>query len=109
MKKLYIHDNWRLFGERADGLSASVPGCVHTDLLSHGVISDPFWRDNSKDCVWIENCDWTYRTSFDAPVGDDVALVFEGLDTYTEIYLNDNFIGKTVTKVRVSSSNNRRN
>lgn len=95
MKKLYIHDNWRLFGARADGLSASVPGCVHTDLLSHGVISDPFWRDNSKDCVWIENCDWTYRTSFDAPVGDDVVLVFEGLDTYTEIYLNDKFIGKT--------------
>lgn len=94
MQKIYLNDNWQLMGsELLAPLAVSVPGCVHTDLLSHGVISDPFWRDNNKENSWIELSDWTYSTVFDAPTGDNVAIVFDGLDTYADIYLNDECLG----------------
>lgn len=93
MKKVYLCDNWRLFGEKADGLAASVPGCVHTDLLNNGVIDDLYWRDNNKKYQWIEGCDWDYRCDFDADPSGQVNLVFEGLDTYADIYLNGEHIG----------------
>jgi beta-mannosidase len=30
-------------------LPASVPGCVHTDLLAAEQIPDPYYRDNEKE------------------------------------------------------------
>lgn len=94
MKKIYLHDGWTLYNEKTGKLSATVPGCVHTDLLAHKVIDDPFYRDNSLGCQWIENEDWSYSTTFDAELGE-ASLVFEGLDTYTDIYLNGERLGGT--------------
>ena len=64
MKKVLLCDNWRLFGEKADGLPATVPGCVHTDLLNNGVIDDPYWRDNNTAYQWIEKEKWNYFCRF---------------------------------------------
>ena len=72
---------------------ATVPGCVHTDLLSNKLIEDPFWRDNEKKQQWIGKTDWEYRTSFNVTAQllkhTKVELVFEGLDTYANVFLND--------------------
>ncbi len=72
--------------------SATVPGCVHTDLLANGLIEDPFFRDNEKGLQWIGKTDWEYRTTFDVTAGDLLrnrqVLVFEGLDTYADVSLN---------------------
>src|SRR2546426_11700762 len=43
---------------------ASVPGCVHTDLLKNKLIDDPFYRDNEKKLQWIGKTDWEYQTTF---------------------------------------------
>lgn len=62
---------------------ASVPGCVHTDLIRAGIVKDPFWRDNNERLQWIERCDVTYTGVFGA--GDpepDTFLVFRG-STFT--------------------------
>lgn len=71
---------------------ASVPGCNFTDLLNNGLIEDPFYRDNEKKLQWIEQESWQYRTSFILSREElrflQMELVFEGLDTYAEIYLN---------------------
>jgi beta-mannosidase len=73
--------------------SATVPGCVHTDLLNNKVIDDPFYRDNEKKQQWIGKTDWEYQTTFNvAPeilARDNIDLVFEGLDTYANVLLND--------------------
>lgn len=78
---------------KADWHSASVPGCVHTDLLANQMIDDPFYRDNEKELQWIGKVDWEYRTIFrvtPALLGrNNIELVFEGLDTYAQVYLND--------------------
>jgi beta-mannosidase len=72
---------------------ASVPGCVHTDLLRNKLIDDPFYRDNEKKLQWIGKTDWEYQTTFDvAPeilARDNIDLVFEGLDTYANVFLNN--------------------
>ena len=33
---------------KPDWHAATVPGCVHTDLLANKLIEDPFYRDNEK-------------------------------------------------------------
>ncbi|HEY0702392.1 MAG TPA: glycoside hydrolase family 2 protein [Candidatus Acidoferrales bacterium] len=75
---------------------AQVPGVVQTDLLKDGLIPDPFYRDNDTRLQWIGLTDWEYRTTFQADAAtmghDHVDLVFEGLDTYADVYLNDQII-----------------
>ncbi|MEI7483628.1 MAG: glycoside hydrolase family 2 protein [Ignavibacteriota bacterium] len=70
-------------------LPATVPGTAHTDLLANGIIEDPFYRDNEKKVQWIEQEDWIYRTEFSVEnLESNRDLVFEGLDTYAQVYLN---------------------
>ncbi len=96
MKKIELNANWFLSGAKYSNLPATVPGCVHTDLKNNGILPDYFWRKENENCQWIENEDWTYVCSFDKNFnGDKVRLVFEGLDTYSTIYLNGIELGET--------------
>ena len=75
---------------------ASVPGCIHTDLLSAGIITEPFRRDNADKVQWIENCDVTYTGTFTVDaVPEKCALVFHGLDCYCTVSLNGVKLGET--------------
>ena len=71
---------------------ASVPGSVHTDLLANKLIDDPFYRDNEKKQQWIGKTDWEYQTTMVIPPEvmkrERVELVFEGLDTYADVFLD---------------------
>ncbi|MBE0662240.1 MAG: glycoside hydrolase family 2 protein [Bacteroidales bacterium] len=75
---------------------AIVPGTVHTDLLKNNQIPDPFYGCNEKNLQWIGQTDWVYRTTFQVDASllekSKVNLVFEGLDTYAVVSLNDNKI-----------------
>jgi len=77
-------DQWR---------PAEVPGLVQLDLLRNKLIPDPFYRDNEKSLQWIGLTDWEYKTEFNVDaatlVRGHLDLVFAGLDTYADIYLND--------------------
>jgi beta-mannosidase len=83
-------------GERRT-IPASVPGCVHTDLLAAGMIEDPFYRDNELQYLWIGDTDWSYRREFHVPAellaNDRVYLKCEGLDTLATILINDKAAG----------------
>jgi beta-mannosidase len=72
--------------------AAAVPGTVHTDLLALGAIPDPYKGMVEGELQWIGLADWEYRRSFDVPAEalDDARsdLVFEGLDTFADVYLN---------------------
>lgn len=76
---------------------AEVPGTIHTDLLSNRLIEDPFYSDNELGLSWISDCDWIYQTKFDFNhfTSKNIDLVFEGLDTICEVYLNDVKLGNT--------------
>lgn len=83
-------DKWEFRNAKeANYLPATVPGTVHTDLLANGIIEDPFYRDNEKKVKWIEKEDWVYRTEFSVEnLETKRDLVFEGLDTYTNVFIN---------------------
>src|SRR5260370_27710035 len=72
---------------------ATVPGCVHTDLLSNKLIDDPFYRDNEKKLQWIGKTDGDYQTTFNVTAEmlkrGHIELVFERLDHYANVFLND--------------------
>jgi beta-mannosidase len=72
---------------------AQVPGVVQTDLLRSGLIPDPFDRDNEFRLQWIGLADWEYQTTFQVDVAalahEHMDLVFEGLDTFADVYLNE--------------------
>ena len=78
---------------------ATVPGSVHTDLLANKLIEDPFYRDNEQKQQWIGKTDWEYRTNFDVTKQTldhkNLELVFSGLDTYADVYVNDKLLIKT--------------
>ena len=72
---------------------AQVPGVIHTDLLRNGLIPDPFDKDNEFHLQWIGLADWEYQTTFQvdpaALAHEHLDLVFAGLDTFADVYLND--------------------
>jgi len=93
VRKIPLHAGWRFRqAGKAEWRPATVPGCVHTDLLDNRLIEDPFYRDNEPKLQWIGKTDWEYELSF--TVGPDVLarrrleLNFEGLDTYANVTLN---------------------
>lgn len=77
---------------------ATIPGTIHTDLLDNELIKDPFYRINEDDLQWIDKVNWEYKTTFELQPGlshdNIISLVFEGLDTYAEVFLNGQLIHK---------------
>ncbi|TPX12730.1 uncharacterized protein E0L32_000907 [Thyridium curvatum] len=76
---------------------AQFPTVAHIDLLHHNLIPDPYIDDNEIPCLWVNDADWTYRTSQIPEVdvlksGQRAVLVFEGLDTVVDVFLNDQHI-----------------
>jgi len=97
MIRIPIESGWRF---RQTGqqhwYDAQVPGTVHQDLLANQIIKDPHCRFNEEGVQWVEEKDWEYQTSFFATAellkNDVIDLVFEGLDTYAEVFLNEDLI-----------------
>ena len=88
-----ISSNWTFHqADKDEWLPATVPGCVHTDLLANGKIEDPFYRLNEHKLQWIDKVNWEYKTTFnidpDAIKRDRIALDFKGLDTYADVFVN---------------------
>ena len=72
---------------------AQAPGCIHTDLMGHDLIPDPFYGTNEDSVQWVSERDWTYRCLLQCDKQfDHCALAFEGLDTYADIYFNDSLL-----------------
>lgn len=94
-----IFENW-IFKNSKDTIwyNAKVPGCVHTDLLYNKLIPQPFYGINEKQLQYIELNDYEYSCKFDLQSNifdkQNITLVFEGLDTYADVFLNNKLILK---------------
>ncbi|KAK4449578.1 hypothetical protein QBC34DRAFT_350709 [Podospora aff. communis PSN243] len=72
-------------------LPTPVPSTIHTSLLAHNLIPDPFLGLNEFDVSWVADETWHYRTTFPTPFHSSTAvvdIVFEGLDTFAQVSLN---------------------
>lgn len=105
VKTLALHSAWQ-FKKLGDSewLPAEVPGMVHLDLLRTGKIPDPYYGTNEERLQWIENADWEYRTQFVCDSAflrhSKLELVFEGLDTFASVYVNDSLVLRAVNMFR---------
>jgi len=109
---LALHHGWTLAAAdprdrvpahlRERVVPATVPGCVHTDLLAAGLIPDPLLGNREPELAWIGESDWRYTTTFALDAGDDerVDLVCAGLDTIAELELNGEPVGNTANMHR---------
>lgn len=102
---------WKWFfssGLNGKKYKAEVPGCIYTDLLHNNLIPDPFFSCNEKGLQWIEDCTWVYHTVFQADTElldfPNISLVFEGLDTYAHVFLNDSLIFRADNMFRTWSA-----
>ena len=76
---------------------ASVPGNFELDLFEAGLAPDPYFGQNPFGYQQYENRHLFYYTYFDSDFcGDEnTFLVFDGIDTVADIFLNGEFIGHT--------------
>ncbi len=95
-----LNQGWTFRQARGhDQHEAIVPGTVHSDLLRHGIIEDPFSGMNERSIQWVDKEDWIYQTEF--IVEDDLAtcrhieLCLDGIDTYSDVYVNDSLVLST--------------
>lgn len=90
-----IPPSWAALAETAT--DATVPGEVHTDLLSAGAIPDPFDGDNESLLAWIGRTNWTYSARFTWSDNGHTRhdLVAEGLDTVATVKVNGMVVGGT--------------
>ncbi len=99
MKKQNLNNNWfMIYGNKE--LKTNVPFSMYNTLLEHGEIEEPHYRDNELKLLHLNNNDYEYHTTFeykDFGNSNKKELVFEGIDTLSEIYLNG---------VKVASTNN---
>ena len=97
MQKQKVTD-WQL---SFDGktIPASVPGDITIDLYNAGLLKDPYFGDNQKENDWVPRHDFTYITEIQADENllkqECVQIVFDGIDVYSDIYLNGEKLGST--------------
>lgn len=106
MEMISLNGEWKLYLEKEEKpLPAKVPGSVFHDLMENGRMEDPFYRDNEKLARELSFQDYNYEKTFivseDFLENKKVELCCEGLDTLTEIYINEVLIGKTDNMFRL--------
>ena len=88
-----LHEGWRFRqGNSEIWHPAQVPGNTPLDLMRERIIDDPFFRLNERSVQWVDKEDWMYETHFQ-PSADELSqanqtIIFYGLDTYADVYLN---------------------
>ena len=100
MKTITLNGAWTLNipGSAFPETKAAVPGSVYHDLLTAGLIPDPFYRDNEDEALKIMEYDFIYSRTFTVPADllrcDAVFLRCHGLDTLAALEINDRPAGR---------------
>ncbi len=94
MQQIELNTKWEFSQAGLQSwLPATVPGTVHTDLLANKKIEEPYYRVNERNQQWIDKVNWEYKTVFNVSEEifkkSNIILDFKGLDTYADVYLNN--------------------
>ncbi len=76
----------------------SLPGDVHGALLAAGLIPDPYYGENEKQVMWVNETAWVMERSFDAAPSDIdgyLTLTLSEVDCIATIFLNGEEIART--------------
>lgn len=85
-------------------MPATMPGTVHYHLQKLGKIPDPFYGRNELGLQWVDEQDWelakTVQVSPQEAAQGRQELVFDGIDTVAEIFLNGKKVGQSFNMFR---------
>jgi len=85
--------------DEGNWLPTKVPSSIFVSLIEAGQIDKNDIDANPEDYSWVSERPWVFRNTFDVPAElhncDQINLLFEGLDTIANIWLNGKLIGKT--------------
>ena len=86
--------NWKFQQEgETKWHTANIPGYVHLDLFRNKLIDDPYKDNNELTQQWVEEKNWIYTSEIEVSAEmlehQHLELIFEGLDTYASIYINN--------------------
>ncbi len=119
MKRMILDGQWQLkgfnhhegkqqvLGQGVSGsrgwIPAQVPGDVHVDLMAAGQLDEMYFSDTIRKNKWTTEKEWWYCRELSVSAGDLESvseLVFKGIDTVANIYLNGKKIGHTENMFR---------
>ncbi len=111
MKRYDLNGVWQLkvLGENVyhipeEYVEAKVPGTVFGTYVENGMMPDPYYRENELTAVKLADNDFVYRKCFvleeEQLQADRLLLVFEGIDTLADIYVNGQIV-ETVFNMHV--------
>ncbi|MBR1974303.1 MAG: hypothetical protein IKA20_00460 [Clostridia bacterium] len=110
MKAIKLDGNCKLYMYKAgeapmypqdivgESIPSHIPGNVEIDLMNAGILPNIYQATNVESTRELELCDWWYVKDFEVselPENSDIFLVFDGVDTYAEYFLNDVKIGES--------------
>lgn len=89
-------NNWKMKFLAYEPLDCTAPCSMYSVLLEHKKIEDPFYGTNEQEATKLSEEDCCFYTSFEVSEDDyrkeNMELIFYGLDTLCEIYLNDKLL-----------------
>ena len=97
VEDLRLHVAWLLNSDTlTNPLPVEVPADVHSILWANGLIDHPMQASHEEQLQWIDQQSWEFSTSFKTQPEwrsqPHVELVFEGIDTYARVFLNDSLL-----------------
>ena len=98
--------NWE-FEYEGQWYPATVPGCIHTDLMAQGLIPDPFYGTNEDSVQWVGNRIWKYRTTITRDMWEGFEhcdLVLEGV-TLCDVRIYGKTLGAPFQHLLMSPDN----
>ena len=95
-----LNKNWKLSSTDNTFYTEATPNFSnYYDLHRAGLIPDPYYGQNEKDLLYVAEKDYIYTNVFtvekDILNCDIINLIFDYIDTFSEIYLNNNLLLKT--------------
>lgn len=85
--------------ERDELPAGTLPVSVYQTLLANGKMDDPYYGENEYKCRELSRGDYDFKTTFTAERSllscDRVLLRLEGVDTLSDIFINNIYVGST--------------
>lgn len=88
-----LNEGWNLQTDTLNiDLQVNVPSVAQSNLFEAGIIPNPYLGKVEQDLQWIPQHHWDYSLTFNVEDAvfekDNIELVFNGLDTYADVFLN---------------------
>ena len=96
MKKHFLNGKWNMTGNGYE-VTGNIPGSIYSFLhIDNKILPDAYYRDNEKIYLDISEHEYKFEKKFlFSKSNNQTFLVFEGLDTLCDVYLNGFFVSRT--------------